>query len=165
MKIQEIIGILTDLTQFAEIKIDITHPLCTISRFLEKKRGMSVNELEFTVRTANCLNNANIQTIEELAAYTAEDLLKIRGFGKICLKEVQDHLAQLNLKLGSKVDDSKAAEKFAKSALLIFIQRLEKAERELDKWKYYLSRHGSTPEEVLYSISQYRLQKEGIQIP
>jgi hypothetical protein len=158
MNTQEIIGILTDLTEFAEIKINVKHPLCTIARFLHKKPELSVNELEFSYRTMNCLNKANIKTIEQLVSCTPDRLLSIRNFGKRCLSEVIEQLGKIDMHLGMDIESDRAAEKFAKSALLTFIQRLESAERELARWKFYLGRHGSTPEEVLYSITKFRLQ-------
>lgn len=65
---------------------------------------MSVNEIELSVRAANCLNNANITMIGELAMKTEADMLKYRNFGKKSLNEIKDKLAELGLYLGFKFD-------------------------------------------------------------
>lgn len=60
----------------------------------------SVDELELSVRSANCLKNANIKTIGELTRRTEEDIAKTRNFGKKSLTEIKEKLAELNLSLG-----------------------------------------------------------------
>jgi len=50
---------------------------------LKKLLNMSVNEMELSVRAANCLNNANITTVGPLAMKTEVEMLKYRNFGKI----------------------------------------------------------------------------------
>jgi DNA-directed RNA polymerase subunit alpha len=65
---------------------------------------MSVNEIELSVRAANCLNNANITTVGELAMKTENDMLKYRNFGKKSLNEIKDKLIELGLGLGIKFD-------------------------------------------------------------
>ena len=67
---------------------------------------MSVNEIELSVRAANCLNNANITTVGELAQKTEADMLKYRNFGKKSLNEIKDKLHELGLGLGFKFDPS-----------------------------------------------------------
>lgn len=59
-----------------------------------------VEELELTVRSANCLKNANIRTIGELTKRTEEDIAKTRNFGKKSLNEIKEKLSELNLSLG-----------------------------------------------------------------
>jgi DNA-directed RNA polymerase subunit alpha len=58
-----------------------------------------IEELDFSVRTYNCLKKANILTISELVNITEQDLLNIRNFGRKSLQEVKDKLAQLGLSL------------------------------------------------------------------
>jgi DNA-directed RNA polymerase subunit alpha len=65
-----------------------------------RKLGMSVNEIELSVRAANCLNNANITTVGELAQKTEAEMLKYRNFGKKSLNEIRQKLAELGLTLG-----------------------------------------------------------------
>jgi len=67
---------------------------------LRKLLNMSVNEIELSVRAANCLNNANITTVGELAMKTEQEMLKYRNFGKKSLNEIKDKLTQLGLALG-----------------------------------------------------------------
>ena len=72
---------------------------------LKKLLNMSVNEIELSVRAANCLNTANISTVGELAKKTEADMLKYRNFGKKTLTEIKQKLAQLGLSLGYKFDE------------------------------------------------------------
>jgi DNA-directed RNA polymerase subunit alpha len=67
---------------------------------LKKLLNMSVNEIELSVRAANCLNNANITTVGQLAQKTEQEMLKYRNFGKKSLNEIKDKLVSLNLSLG-----------------------------------------------------------------
>ena len=71
---------------------------------LRRILNMSVNEIELSVRAANCLNNANITTVGELAMKTEADMLKYRNFGKKSLNEIKDKLTELGLYLGYKFD-------------------------------------------------------------
>jgi DNA-directed RNA polymerase subunit alpha len=71
---------------------------------LRRILNMSVNEIELSVRAANCLNNANITTVGELAMKTEADMLKYRNFGKKSLNEIKEKLLELGLYLGYKVD-------------------------------------------------------------
>ena len=64
-----------------------------------------VAELEMSVRAANCLQVANIQTVEQLVRLTDADLLKVRSFGKTSLREVKRKLADLGLSLGMTPQD------------------------------------------------------------
>jgi DNA-directed RNA polymerase subunit alpha len=71
---------------------------------LRKLLNMSVNEIELSVRAANCLNNANITTVGQLAMKTEAEMLKYRNFGKKSLNEIKDKLAALNLSLGMNIE-------------------------------------------------------------
>jgi DNA-directed RNA polymerase subunit alpha len=71
---------------------------------LKKLLNMSVNEIELSVRAANCLNNANITTVGQLAMKTEAEMLKYRNFGKKSLNEIKDKLAGLGLSLGMNID-------------------------------------------------------------
>jgi DNA-directed RNA polymerase subunit alpha len=64
----------------------------------------SVNEIELSVRAANCLNAANIATVGELCSKTESDMLKYRNFGRKSLDEIKMKLAELNLSFGYKFD-------------------------------------------------------------
>jgi len=71
---------------------------------LKKLLNMSVNEIELSVRAANCLNNANITTVGQLAMKTEQEMLKYRNFGKKSLNEIKEKLAALGLTLGMSFD-------------------------------------------------------------
>jgi len=71
---------------------------------LKKLLGMSVNEIELSVRAANCLNNANITTVGQLAMKTEAEMLKYRNFGKKSLNEIKEKLNTLGLTLGMTFD-------------------------------------------------------------
>ena len=65
----------------------------------------SVEELELSVRSYNCLKNANIQTIGELVQKTEPEMLKTKNFGRKSLNEIKEILAQMGLSLGMKIDE------------------------------------------------------------
>ena len=69
-----------------------------IRKFLETP----VEELELSVRSSNCLKNANIRTIGDLTRRTEEEIVKTRNFGKKSLQEIKERLAEWNLSLGMK---------------------------------------------------------------
>ena len=78
---------------------------------LASKFNLSVNEIELSVRSANCLNNANITTVGELCQRTEPDMLKFRNFGKKSLSEIKEKLQQMGLSLGMKIDPALLAKK------------------------------------------------------
>jgi DNA-directed RNA polymerase subunit alpha len=65
----------------------------------------SVNELELSVRAANCLKNAGIETIAEMVQKTESEMLKTKNFGRKSLNEIKEILGNMGLNLGMKVDD------------------------------------------------------------
>ncbi|MBM3856486.1 MAG: DNA-directed RNA polymerase subunit alpha [Verrucomicrobia bacterium] len=71
---------------------------------LKKLLAMSVNEIELSVRAANCLNNANITSVGQLAQKSEPEMLKYRNFGKKSLNEIKEKLVQLGLGLGMKFE-------------------------------------------------------------
>jgi DNA-directed RNA polymerase subunit alpha len=73
---------------------------------MKKLLNMSVNEIELSVRAANCLNNANITTVGQLAMKTEQEMLKYRNFGKKSLNEIKEKLTALGLSLGMNIDIS-----------------------------------------------------------
>lgn len=66
----------------------------------------SVNELELSVRAANCLKNAGIETIAELVQKTEGEMLKTKNFGRKSLNEIKEILSEMGLSLGLKVEDA-----------------------------------------------------------
>lgn len=75
-------------------------PTELVSEELAAKLAMPIEQLELTVRSSNCLESNNIQTVGQLVKMTEADLLKIRSFGKTSLREVKRKLAELGLSLG-----------------------------------------------------------------
>ena len=65
----------------------------------------SVDELELSVRSANCLQNANIKTIGDLVLKTEAEMLKTKNFGRKSLKEIKEILAEMGLSLGMKLEN------------------------------------------------------------
>jgi DNA-directed RNA polymerase subunit alpha len=72
---------------------------------LNENLWRSVEELELTVRSQNCLQNANIKLIGELVQKTEAEMLKTKNFGRKSLKEIKDILAEMGLSLGMKLDN------------------------------------------------------------
>jgi len=70
----------------------------------------TVDELELSVRSANCLQNANITYIGELVQKTEAEMLKTKNFGRKSLKEIKEILAEMGLSLGMKLDGWPPAE-------------------------------------------------------
>ncbi|MGE0039860.1 MAG: DNA-directed RNA polymerase subunit alpha [Vicinamibacterales bacterium] len=70
----------------------------------------SVEELELSVRSYNCLKNANIRTIRELVQKTEAEMLKTKNFGRKSLNEIKEILASMGLGLGMKLDQPAAAQ-------------------------------------------------------
>jgi DNA-directed RNA polymerase subunit alpha len=69
----------------------------------------SVEELELSVRSYNCLKNANIRTIRELVQKTEGEMLKTKNFGRKSLNEIKEILTSMGLSLGMRLDQSAAA--------------------------------------------------------
>jgi DNA-directed RNA polymerase subunit alpha len=61
--------------------------------------NMSIEDLDLSVRSYNCLKRAGINTVQELIQRTEEDMMKVRNLGKKSLEEVQQKLAELGLSL------------------------------------------------------------------
>ena len=70
----------------------------------DKDLEMTIEELDLSVRSFNCLKRANINNVEDLISRTGEDMMKVRNMGRKSLEEVQNKLAMMGLSLAS--DDS-----------------------------------------------------------
>ena len=84
---------LTDQAQQAEIMVEKEEDQ------KEKVLEMTIEELDLSVRSYNCLKRAGINTVHELTQKTEEDMMKVRNLGRKSLQEVQEKLAELNLSL------------------------------------------------------------------
>jgi DNA-directed RNA polymerase subunit alpha len=71
---------------------------------LNENLWKSVDELELSVRSANCLQNANIRYIGELVQKTESEMLKTKNFGRKSLKEIKEILSEMGLSLGMKLE-------------------------------------------------------------
>jgi len=72
---------------------------------LWEKLNKSVDEMELSVRSYNCLKNASIRTIGELVQKTEAEMLKTKNFGRKSLNEIKEILGGMGLSLGMKLDD------------------------------------------------------------
>ena len=94
------------LTEHLDLFIGLTDHVSDVSIMVEKEEEqkekvleMTVEELDLSVRSFNCLKRANINTVEELTEKTEEDMMNVRNLGKKSLEEVEQKLAELGLGL------------------------------------------------------------------
>ena len=97
---------------------------------LKEKLRMSVNELELSVRSANCLRAAKIETIGELVQKTEAEMLKYRNFGKKSLNEIGKILSDMGLSFGMKLDEE------SKQALVSAEKNKKLSEKNLKKQEF-----------------------------
>ena len=77
---------------------------------LNENLDKSVEELELSVRSYNCLKNANIRTIRELVQKTEGEMLKTKNFGRKSLNEIKEILHSMGLSLGMRIDQPAASQ-------------------------------------------------------
>ena len=77
-----------------------------ISNRPDTKLSMTIDELDLSVRSFNCLKRANINTVADLISKTGEDMMKVRNMGKKSLDEVQKKLEMMGLSLASEESGS-----------------------------------------------------------
>ena len=85
---------------------DLDFPTTEDERLMEQL-GRSVDELELSVRSYNCLKNAEIKTIGDLVTRSESEMLKTKNFGRKSLNEIKDILSEMSLALGMDVDVKK----------------------------------------------------------
>lgn len=90
-----------------EVEEEVDEEFLRIKALLER----SVEELELSVRSSNCLKAANIKTIGDLVTKSEGEMLKYRNFGRKSLKEIADILQSMNLGFGMDVSKYKLGEK------------------------------------------------------
>ena len=94
-------GLFTNLSETAASSSTVVEkPESSANKVLQ----MTIDELDLSVRSFNCLKRANINTVEDLINKTGEDMMKVRNMGKKSLDEVQKKLEMMGLSLAS--DDS-----------------------------------------------------------
>ncbi|MDD5166777.1 MAG: DNA-directed RNA polymerase subunit alpha C-terminal domain-containing protein, partial [Candidatus Omnitrophica bacterium] len=74
---------------------------------LYEKLRLPISELELSVRSSNCLREANIKTIAELVKKGEEEMLSFKNFGKKSLNEIKELLLSMGLTLGMQIDPKK----------------------------------------------------------
>lgn len=94
------------LNEYLALFIDLSDNAKNTEILVEKEEGkkekvleMSIEELDLSVRSYNCLKRAGINTVEDLACKTEEEMMKVRNLGKKSLEEVLNKLAELGLAL------------------------------------------------------------------
>ena len=85
---------------FDENNLGVEDDLDDENEHIRKVLSTPVEELELSVRSSNCLKNANIKTIGELTRKTEDDIARTRNFGKKSLQEIKEKLKEWNLSLG-----------------------------------------------------------------
>ena len=88
---------LTLFINFEETEEPVEAPRDEADEKLNENLCRSVDELELSVRSANCLQNANIKFIGELVQKTEAEMLKTKNFGRKSLKEIKEILAEMGL--------------------------------------------------------------------
>lgn len=97
------------LTLFTDLSENVSSKSIVVEKDAPKKSGvleLTIEELDLSVRSFNCLKRANINNVEDLISRTGEDMMKVRNMGRKSLEEVQNKLAMMGLSLAS--DDSNA---------------------------------------------------------
>jgi DNA-directed RNA polymerase subunit alpha len=103
---------LTIFINFEEPKEDSEEKPVTEASRLNENLFRPVNELELSVRSANCLKNANIRLIGELVQKTEAEMLKTKNFGRKSLNEIKEILTEMGLNLGMKLENFPPREGF-----------------------------------------------------
>jgi DNA-directed RNA polymerase subunit alpha len=96
---------LTVFINFEEIEEPVVLDAPREEAKLNENLFRSVDELELSVRSANCLQQANIRTIGDLVQKTEAEMLKTKNFGRKSLKEIKELLAEMGLSLGMKLEN------------------------------------------------------------
>ncbi|HET6372447.1 MAG TPA: DNA-directed RNA polymerase subunit alpha, partial [Candidatus Polarisedimenticolia bacterium] len=92
---------------FDESLINADEQIDSEEERLNENLSRSVDELELSVRSYNCLKNANIRTIGELVQKTEAEMLKTKNFGRKSLNEIKEILTSMGLSLGMKIDEKR----------------------------------------------------------
>src|SRR5260221_797838 len=92
------------LINYEEVPEAVEEPSERTMDKMSEQLNRSVEELELSVRSYNCLKNANIQTISELVQKTEAEMLRTKNFGRKSLNEIKEILGTIGLSLGMKID-------------------------------------------------------------
>jgi len=102
--LKEHLNIFINFAEEVEPAHDSAKIASKISGELVEFLNKTVDELELSVRSANCLHNANIKYIGELVVRSESEMLKTKNFGRKSLNEIKDILAEMGLSLGMKIE-------------------------------------------------------------
>jgi DNA-directed RNA polymerase subunit alpha len=97
---------MTIFVNFEETPESVEEPVERAAGQMNEVLNRSVEELELSVRSYNCLKNANIQTIGDLVQKTEAEMLRTKNFGRKSLNEIKEILGGLSLSFGMKIDPS-----------------------------------------------------------
>ncbi|MFN8939181.1 MAG: DNA-directed RNA polymerase subunit alpha, partial [Acidobacteriota bacterium] len=97
---------MTIFVNFEETPESVEEPVERAAGQMNEVLNRSVEELELSVRSYNCLKNANIQTIGDLVQKTEGEMLRTKNFGRKSLNEIKEILGGLQLSFGMKIDPS-----------------------------------------------------------
>lgn len=96
------------LSDHLSLFTDLSETVSNSSTVVEKAEShrdkvleLTIEELDLSVRSFNCLKRANINNVEDLISKTGEDMMKVRNMGRKSLEEVQNKLAMMGLSLAS----------------------------------------------------------------
>lgn len=105
--LQRHLDIFVNFGQLPEEEMEEEVELSPQESALYEKLRLPVSELELSVRSSNCLREANIKTIADLVKRNEEEMLEFKNFGKKSLSEIKELLGNLGLTLGMQVDPKK----------------------------------------------------------
>lgn len=105
--LQRHLDIFVNFGQLPEEEMEEELELTPEEKTLYEKLKLPVSELELSVRSSNCLREANIKTIADLVRKTEEEMLEFKNFGKKSLNEIKELLGNLGLTLGMQIDPKK----------------------------------------------------------
>jgi len=105
--LQRHLDIFVNFGQLPEEEEDISFEMTKEEVALYEKLRLPISELELSVRSSNCLREANIKTIAELVKRSEDEMLGFKNFGKKSLTEIKELLAGMGLTLGMQVDPKK----------------------------------------------------------
>ena len=97
------------LTLFTDLSQAVSSKSIVVEKDAPKKSSvleLTIEELDLSVRSFNCLKRANINTVEDLISRSGEDMIKVRNLGRKSLEEVQNKLAMMGLSLASEDSSS-----------------------------------------------------------
>ena len=105
--LQRHLDIFVGFGQLPEEEIEEEPEMTKEELALYEKLRLPISELELSVRSSNCLREANVKTIGDLVKKTEEDMLGLKNFGKKSLSEIKELIVGMGLTLGMQVDTKK----------------------------------------------------------